>query len=165
VIRLRSVEASESALVFSFLTIAARMIESDEPIQKALVDQELTKYWQAWGQASDLGIVAVREADGVPVCCAWLRQLPREDPGFVADCVLELAVGTIASERGRGIGRQVLAELIEVCGPQTNGISLSVRADNPALRLYQRLGFETTAEIVNRVGTRSLRMLLRFSAA
>lgn len=163
-VSLRLVDAHESELIFSFLTIAARMAESGEPIQKALTDKQLTKYWQSWGQPGDLGVAAVRDSDGVPISCAWLRQLPVDDAGFVAEGMLELAIGTVESERGRGFGRRVLTRLIELGRERARGISLSVRADNPAVRLYQALGFETTAEITNRVGTASLCMLLQFPA-
>ncbi len=163
VVGLRVVDPDESTLIFSFLTLAARMTESNEPIQKALTDKELTKYWLGWGRASDLGVVAVRELDAVPVSCAWVRQLPATDAGYVAEGVLELAFGTVASERGAGIGTRVLARLIELCRPIARGISLSVRAENPAVRLYQRLGFRTTAEITNRVGGKSVTMLLQFA--
>jgi GNAT superfamily N-acetyltransferase len=161
---LRQALPHESELIFSFLTIAARMVESGEPIQKALTDKQLTKYWQGWGRASDLGVVAVRDSDGVLISCAWLRQLPADDAGFVAEGVLELAIGTIESERGRGVGRQVLARLLELGRERARGISLSVRADNPALRLYQAFGFQITTELTNRVGTPSLGMLLQFRA-
>ena len=104
----------------------------------------------------------VRELDALPVCCAWVRQLPEGDDGFLEDGTLELAFGTVPSERGFGIGTQTLTRLIEECRPKANGILLSVRADNPAVRLYRRLGFETLSEIVNRVGTQSLVMKVSF---
>lgn len=136
------------------------MAESNEPIQKALVDAQLAKYWQGWGRPGDLGVVAVRALDQLPVSCAWLRQLAVEDDGFLAEGILELAFGTVAGFRGQGIGTQVLTRLIEECRPRARGISLSVRADNPVVGLYQRLGFEKLSEIVNRVGTQSLIMKL-----
>ena len=163
-VALRLVEAHESALIFSFLTLAARMAEANEPIQQALVDKQLTKYWQDWGRASDLGIVGIREQDTLPISCAWLRQLPATDDGFLADGVLELAFGTVPSERGQGVGTATLTRLIETCRPVAAGISLSVRSDNPAVRLYRRLGFQTVTEIVNRVGTQSLVMKLDLAA-
>ena len=43
-----------------------------------------------------------------------------------------------------------------------SGMSLSVRMDNPARRLYLRLGFEPVAEVTNRVGGVSQTMVLRF---
>lgn len=158
----RRVEADESELVFSFLTIAARMAESNEPIQKALVHKELTKYWRGWGRDGDRGVVAIRAPGELPVACAWVRRFSSDDPDFVADGVLELALGTLVEARGNGYGSEVLARLIEECRPEVSGISLSVRADNPAVRLYRRFGFETIREATNRVGTQSLFMLLRF---
>ena len=147
--------------MFSFLTLAARMTESNEPIQKALLDEQLTKYWQGWGRAGDLGVVACRELDDLPVSCAWVRQLPATDKSYLGDGILELAFGTIASERGHGIGTATLTALIEECRvARASGISLSARADNPALRLYRRLGFETLSLIENRVGTQSFVMKL-----
>ncbi len=165
-VRLRSVQPHESALVFSFLTLAARMAESNEPIQQAFVDKQLTKYWQGWGRPGDLGVIASRELDALPVCCAWVRQLPASDEGYLGDGILELAFGTVPSERGLGVGTATLARLIDECrSVQALGISLSVRADNPAVRLYQRVGFATLSEIVNRVGTRSLVMKLDLANA
>lgn len=44
--------------------------------------------------------------------------------------------------RGQGIGSALLAELIEESERTGASISLHVEAENPATRLYQRLGFE-----------------------
>lgn len=44
--------------------------------------------------------------------------------------------------RGRGIGTALLAQLIRAVEGVYENISLSVTEGNPALRLYQRLGFE-----------------------
>jgi len=162
---LRPVAPDEEALVFSFLTIAARMAESDEPIQQALVDPALTKYWRGWGRADDLGVVVERATDRVPVACAWVRRFARAEAGaaYVDEDTLELALGTIVGERGHGLGGAALAALIDGCRPRCAGLVLSVRANNPAVRLYERAGFTTIAEIPNRVGTVSLTMGLRFA--
>lgn len=161
--QLRLVGGAESALIFSFLTIAARMEDSSEPIQKALVDVHLAKYWRGWGREGDLGVVAIRPVDGVPVCCAWVRRFSKEEAGetFVDERTPELAVATVAGERGRGLGTRVLVRLLELSGSEPGGISLSVRAANPAVGLYQRLGFATVAEVTNRVGSKSFTMLRR----
>lgn len=60
------------------------------------------------------------------------------------------------------MGTRVLTRLIETSRQLVSGISLCVRAANPAVRLYRSFGFETVAEITNRIGTPSLTMLLRF---
>jgi GNAT superfamily N-acetyltransferase len=130
------------------------------------VDPGLAGYWRGWGRPGDLGIVAVERASRVPVSCAWARRYPATDPayGFVSEDVPELSTGTIDGFRGRGIGTRTLAELLRVCQREAPGISLSVRETNPAVRLYERLGFRLVpgSEKRNRVGTRSFTMLLRF---
>jgi ribosomal protein S18 acetylase RimI-like enzyme len=167
-ITLRPVAPDESALIFSFLTIAARMEESGEPIQKALNDPALVKYWQDWGQATDLGIVAESADLNYPVGCAWVRLFTGEEPGYghVADDIPELAFGVVKSLRNQGIGTLLLERLLADCRERFPGVSLSARQDNPSVRLYQRFGFRAVGEgFTNRVGTASMTMLLRFPQA
>ena len=165
-VRIRTVLPNESTLIFSFLTLAARMQESGEPIQKALRDPELTRYWQDWGRSGDLGLVAESDSAGYPVSCAWVRLFSREEAGadYVGENIPELAIGTIPAARGLGVGTRLLQALLDLCRSRYSGVSLSVRLDNPAIRLYERLGFRRTSAtpIINRVGTESIVMLLSF---
>ena len=165
-VRIRTVLQSESTLIFSFLTLAARMQESGEPIQKALFDHELTRYWQGWGRQGDLGLVGESDSFGYPVSCAWVRLFSREEAGadYVGENIPELAVGTVPAARGLGVGTRILQALLRLCEARYSGVSLSVRMENPAIRLYERLGFRKTSDtpIVNRVGTESVIMLLSF---
>jgi GNAT superfamily N-acetyltransferase len=84
--------------------------------------------------------------------------------GFVGDGIPKLATGTVDGFRGQGIGRATLDALIVHARSRYPGISLSVRDDNPAVRLYERLSFRKVAgsDMKNRVGTTSYNMLLRF---
>ena len=162
----RTVLPNESTLIFSFLTLAARMQESGEPIQKALRDPELTRYWQDWGRPGDLGLVAESASVGYPVSSAWVRLFSREEAGadYVGENIPELAIGTIPAARGLGVGTRLLQALLDLCRSRYSGVSLSVRLDNPATRLYERPGFRRTSAtpIINRVGTESVVMLLSF---
>jgi ribosomal protein S18 acetylase RimI-like enzyme len=54
----------------------------------------------------------------------------------------------------------MLRELLDHARGRYPKISLSVRRDNPARRLYLRLGFAPIEEVTNRVGGRSETMLL-----
>jgi ribosomal protein S18 acetylase RimI-like enzyme len=47
----------------------------------------------------------------------------------------------LAEYRGQGIGTSLLARLIESAEGVYEYLSLSVAAENPARRLYRRLGF------------------------
>jgi ribosomal protein S18 acetylase RimI-like enzyme len=49
---------------------------------------------------------------------------------------------------GTGSGRP-LAALIEARGTAASGQSLSVEQDNPAVRLYERLGFMRVERVAN----------------
>lgn len=165
-VRIRTVLPSESTLIFSFLTLAARMQEAGEPIQKALHDRELARYWRGWGRHGDLGVVAESDGVGYPVSCAWVRLFSREQAGvdFVGEDIPELAIGTVPAARGQGVGTRVLRTLLGLCRTRYSGVSLSVRLSNPAIRLYERFGFRRTSQnpVVNRLGTESAIMLLEF---
>jgi ribosomal protein S18 acetylase RimI-like enzyme len=163
---LRNVQPHEETLIFSFLVLAARMPEGGEPMQKALSDPFLKKYWVNWGGPGDIGIVAEDSSTGVAVACAWVRLFTKEQAGacFVGEHVPELAMGVVPEYRGSGIGTKALRRLLEEIKLQFRGICLSVRSDNPAVRLYERLSFQRVAEseMTNRVGTKSYNMYLEF---
>jgi GNAT superfamily N-acetyltransferase len=163
---LREVGAQEESLVLTFLYLAARMPDSGEPIQKALADPFLKKYWTGWGRPGDFGILAVERSSGMPISCAWVRQFSRHETPetFVGADVPELGIGTVDGYRGQGVGAAVLRALVEAGRGRCRGICLSVRADNPAVSLYERLGFRRIhgSDASNRIGTRSFSMLLAF---
>ena len=163
-IALRKVQQDEEVLVFSFLTLAARMPEGDEPIQKALSDPALNKYWLRWGRPGDIGIAAEVQPERMPIACAWLRLYRKEQagPSFLSEQVPELAMGVIPKYRGNGVGTRTLSRLIEDVRDQFPGIVLSVRRDNPAIRFYERFSFKMVpgSQLVNRVGTESVHMYL-----
>ena len=50
-------------------------------------------------------------------------------------------IALIDSERGRGVGTALLAELMDEARATNRELTLHVEPDNPAQRLYRRLGF------------------------
>ena len=125
-------------------------------------DPDLVGHVEGWGRTGDLGVVA--EVDRVPVGAAWLRLF---DPAisdysaFVDDDTPELVAAVSRAHLGRGIGTTMLKSLFEHADPVFEATVLSVRAANPAVRLYERFGFRELDRHVNRVGTESARMLRR----
>jgi ribosomal protein S18 acetylase RimI-like enzyme len=123
---------------------------------------DLVGYIEGWKSTSHMGVIA--EWGGEPVGAAWLRLLgPRDEvnPVFVDPATPELAVAVEPGHEGRGIGTKMLLALIEAASRSYPAIVLSARADSPAVKLYERLGFETVETIVNRVGTDSVKMIRR----
>lgn len=56
-------------------------------------------------------------------------------------------IALLASHRNRGIGTRLIRELMDDCRATRRVLRLHVLRGNPALRLYQRLGFtETSAD-------------------
>ena len=69
-----------------------------------------------------------------------------EGYGYVDDETPELAIAVLPDHRGRGLGRRLLRELLDAAGGRFGAVSLSVRAENPAWRLYERTGFRVAVE-------------------
>ena len=125
---------------------------------------DLAKYVQAWGQYGDVGVIA--EQKKTALGAAWLRLWSTDNRGYgyVADDIPELAIAVIPTMRGKGIGSALLEKLLSLAVTQFPAISLSIRANNPALRLYERHGFlpVSGSEVTNRAGSVSLSMIRQF---
>lgn len=129
---------------------------------------DLARYVEGWGRVGDLGVVA--ERGDLSVGAAWLRLWSGGDRGYgyLSDNIPELAIALLPNYRAQGIGtallKQILINAQHHYSGDCPGICLSIRADNPALRLYQRLGFELVVgtEVINRAGGRSFSMLYPF---
>ena len=86
------------------------------------------------------------EAAGKPIGAVWLRQFTQLSPayGYLDDTTPELSIALLPEYRGRGVGTQLLERMIDEARqqhPALAALSLSVSRDNPARRLYERLGF------------------------
>ena len=109
---------------------------------KALTDHHVARYIQSWGRPGDRSVVAEDET-GRPIGAAWYRIFGAAEPGygFVDEGIPELTVAVAEPWRGRGTGTRLLEALVDRARADGfPGISLSVEEDNPALRLYTRLG-------------------------
>lgn len=109
------------------------------PAEEILAVPALARYIEGWPRQGDAGVVV--EGAGA----AWWRHFTAADPGFgfVDATVPEMAIAVVEQARGHGVGGALMAALLELA--RTEGIpavSLSVEPDNPAVRLYERHGFE-----------------------
>ena len=166
-IETRPVEGHDVEFLWEMVYWAAHVDEDDgvgrDDIRR---DPDLIGHVDGWGREGDLGVVA--EVDGRPIGAAWLRLFV---PGvsdfsvFVDDRTPELVIAVTPNALGRGIGSLLLRELFDRADGLHETVVLSSRADNPAVRLYERFGFVVIDRIVNRVGTESVQMLRRATRA
>ena len=84
---------------------------------------------------SEVRIITLDDSD-----IGWLQSGTREDGFFVAQLFVDTPF------QGRGIGSKVMHRLIGEAAQLRQPVRLSVVKINPALRLYERLGFRITHE-------------------
>jgi GNAT superfamily N-acetyltransferase len=127
----------DESIVWEMLVYAAQQ-RSIEDIQK---QDYLARYAANWGRRGDIGFVAKTGVGSIGA--AWLRLWLNDDKGFgyIDDDIPELAIAVLPEYRGRKIGTQLLMKVLASAQSTYPAISLSVRADNPVVRLYQRAGF------------------------
>ena len=163
----RTATAADVPFLWAMLLRASR--EDEDPsatVERAMTSPGLVRYVAGWGRPGDLGVIA--SVGGVDVGAAWARLLvgdERHSPAFVDEATPELAIAVAAGFEGRGIGSALLRTLLDQLRGRAGAVTLNARDDNPAIALYERFGFVPIGEIVNRVGTRSVKMLLRFDRA
>jgi ribosomal protein S18 acetylase RimI-like enzyme len=148
--RIRPLKPSDEPVLWEMLYHALYVPEGAEPLPRDIVKTpELAHYVQGWGQPGDDGFIAIATVSGQPIGAAWLRLFTgkRRGYGYVDDGTPELAIAVISGHRGGGVGTQLLIRLLESARRHYLAISLSVAQDNPAIRLYERMGFEVVRQV------------------
>jgi ribosomal protein S18 acetylase RimI-like enzyme len=135
-------------------------------LDAVLSNQKLSAYVDGWGREDDFGVIA--EAEGGRAVGAARYRFFGEDAhgfGFVSATIPEITIGVSPGSRARGVGTTLLAALVEHAQQaQVPAPSLSVEEDNPAVRLYERLGFRRVGRVDN-AWTMRLDLADRSSAA
>ena len=106
----------------------------DETQKRAFLDQQFAAQFAHYGVHYPTCERNIIERDGVPVGRLWIDewrdQIRLVDITLVPEC------------RGAGIGSTLLRQLMDRGVAARKSVSIHVESFNPALRLYQRLGFE-----------------------
>ena len=143
-LRIRELESADADFLGVMLYEAVYWDPAKErlPAEFVLAHPQLTIFHLGWGRPGDTGLVA--EVDDHPVGVVWYRLFTEEEhgEGFVDETTPELAVSVADGHRGEGIGGALMEAIHDRARADgLERISLSVDADNPAKRLYARLGY------------------------
>jgi len=126
-----------------------RGVERPE-FEKGLSTTELSKLLANWGREDDTAVLA--EEAATPVGAVWYRLWDdaNHSYGYVSSAVPELAIGVLEQYRRKGVGRRLLEHLLREGSLSGYAqLSLSVERDNPALVLYESLGFKIIGAVGN----------------
>ena len=141
---IRPITPADESFLWEALHHAIYVAPGDAAPERDIVNRpELARYVRDWGDANDLGFIAVAEEDQQPIGAAWIRLLAGDDRGYgyIDDATPELSVAVLPEHRGQGVGTRLLIHLLQAVSIHHRSVSLSVEAGNPASRLYRRLGF------------------------
>jgi len=148
---IREIAKAEYPLLEDFIYTAIYLSPGQEPPPRDVIfDPEIYIYVDGFGdKPGDCGVVA--EYDGKIIGMAWTRIIPAY--GHIDNSTPELAISVLPEFRGQEIGTMLMTKLFELlyeCGYRRT--SLSVQKNNPAVRFYQRLGYEITEEKLDHIG-------------
>ncbi len=138
-ITIRPILQADEPFLWEMLYHALYVPEGEPPFPRDIVEQpEISQYVRDWGQPDDAGLMACD--DETPIGAVWIRRI--QAYGFVDDNTPELSIAMLPGYRGLGLGTKLMNELFAQLKTRYDVLSLSVSKENPALRLYERLGFE-----------------------
>jgi ribosomal protein S18 acetylase RimI-like enzyme len=98
------------------------------------MDAQIAGFPQRW----DVTQVRIITVDGTDI--GWLQSFVKDDALFLGQLFVDGAL------RRQGIGTEIVKGLIEEAARAGQALTLGVVKTNPAVRLYERLGFRTTNE-------------------
>jgi ribosomal protein S18 acetylase RimI-like enzyme len=153
----RQATLDDEPFLWEMLFLALYAPKGQPPFTREILKEpDIACYAQGWGRDDDRGIIAM---DGdKAVGAAWLRFWKAEPRGYgyVDDNIPEISIALLPDYRNKGTGARMIQFMLDTVKDEVPGVSLSVMAENPAARLYQRLGFEVVKP------GESLTMLKRF---
>lgn len=138
---IRRATSSDEPFLFEMVYEALFVAPGADPFPRPVLDEpQIAHYAKGFGRPGDVGFVAETVA-GEPIGAAWMRRYASDGPanGYVDDETPEVSIAVVSEHRGSGLGTELLTQLIA----EVPRCSLSVDRRNPAVRLYERLGFET----------------------
>lgn len=106
----------------------------DDAQKQAFLDQQFAAQYEHYGIHYPTCERNIIELDGRPVGRLWLDEWNEE--------IRLVDIAMLAEVCGKGIGTRLLEDVLARGAAAGKPVTIHVEIYNPALRLYQRLGFE-----------------------
>jgi GNAT superfamily N-acetyltransferase len=135
---LRPLTGDDEVVLREMLYQALSPPGAEAPSREIMQRPEYARYVEGWGRPADRGYVVHDKDEGTILGAVWLRAPVECSPG---DEPPELAFVVRAGHRHRGIGASLLTQLVRT-NPRLSTVLLRVGANSPAVRLFERFGFE-----------------------
>jgi ribosomal protein S18 acetylase RimI-like enzyme len=104
-----------------------------EPAKRSFLDEQFALQHAHYAKVYVGADFLLIEKDGVSIGRIYIYRTPTE--------IRLMDIALIVEERGHRIGTALLTELMEEAATTNCELTLHVEPENPAQRLYQRLGF------------------------
>ena len=106
----------------------------DEAQKKVFLDQQFAAQFEHYGIHYPTCERNIVERNGEPIGRFWIDEW--------RDQIRIVDIALMAECRGSGIGSMLLHQVLDRADAAGKPVTIHVESFNPALRLYQRLGFE-----------------------
>ena len=145
----RGMNPSEFPLMEDFMYEAIYHPDPANPYPKEVIYYpQVRVYWDKWNKEKDDHCLLALKNDK-PIGAAWMRTFQGEIKGcgYIDRQTPEIAIALFEGYRNQGIGTELMKNMIQLMKEEGfRQVSLSITKGNPAIRLYERLGFEVVDE-------------------
>lgn len=144
---IREMRLDEYPLLEEFLYQAIYVpkgFEGEVPRSIIHDDPKCLAAFEGFGELSD-DRALVAEGDGEVVGACWVRTT--DEYGHIDGNTPSFSISVLEEHRGQGLGTVLMRRMLdELRNAGYARASLSVQKENPALRLYERLGFDIVGD-------------------
>ena len=143
-LRMRSIGPADQAALWDLLHVALW-----DPPPAGLRPREILQnpavriYAEGWGREGDVGVIAEDERGEIAGAC-WMRLIQGGiGLGYVDDETPQLGIALFPKYQHQGHGERLMRAALDAA--RRHGyrqVSLTVHPANPAIRLYERCGFQ-----------------------
>lgn len=145
---IRTMLPAEYPLLEDFMYEAIHQPDPENPYPKELIYYpQVSVYWEKWGTKQDDHCLLATQ-NNVIAGAIWARTFHTEIKGYgyIDEHTPEIAMAVFKEYRNQGIGTQLIKQMINLLQEKNyQQVSLSISKGNPAVHLYERMGFRTIA--------------------